>query len=80
MATDEDETTVNENYAVTIPAAVRADLDLEPGDRLRWDIDDDGRLVAEIVRERHGAFAELEPIDIGEETDAVEATESYEWS
>jgi antitoxin PrlF len=80
MATEEDETTVNESYAVTIPATVREDLDLEPGDRLRWDVDEDGRLVAEIVRERHGAFSDLEPIDIGEETDAVEATESHEWS
>ncbi len=80
MATEEDETTVNESYAVTIPATVREDLDLEPGDRLRWDVDENGRLVAEIVRERHGAFSDLEPIDIGEETDAVEATESYEWS
>lgn len=80
MATEEDETTVNESYAVTIPASVREDLDLEPGDRLRWDVDEDGRLVAEIVRERYGAFSDLEPIDIDEETDAVEATESYEWS
>jgi AbrB family looped-hinge helix DNA binding protein len=80
MATEEDETTVNESYAVTIPATVREDLDLEPGDRLRWDVDADGRLVAEIIRERYGAFDDLEPVDIGEETDAVEATESYEWS
>jgi AbrB family looped-hinge helix DNA binding protein len=80
MATEEDETTVNESYAVTIPAAVRDDIDLEPGDRLRWDVDADGRLVAEIVRERYGAFEDLEPVDIDEETDAVEATESYEWS
>jgi AbrB family looped-hinge helix DNA binding protein len=80
MATEEDETTVNESYAVTIPATVREDLDLEPGDRLRWDVDADGRLVAEIVRERYGAFDDLEPVDIGEDTDAVEATESYEWS
>lgn len=80
MATEEDETTVNESYAVTIPATVREDLDLEPGDRLRWDVDADGRLVAEIVRERYGAFDDLDPADIGEETDAVEATESYEWS
>jgi antitoxin PrlF len=78
MAAEEDETTVNESYGVTIPASVREDL--EPGDRLRWAVDEDGRLVAEIVRERHGAFSDLEPIDIGEETDAVEATESHEWS
>lgn len=80
MATEEDETTVNESYAVTIPAAVREHLDLEPGDRLQWDVDDGGWLVAEIVRERYGAFDDLEPIEIDEETDAVEVTETYEWS
>lgn len=77
MSTDDAETTVNKSYAVTIPAAVRDDLDLEPGDRLRWNIDDEGRLVAEIVRERYGLAEQLDPIDIGEETDAVEDTEVY---
>ncbi|MFC7155293.1 AbrB/MazE/SpoVT family DNA-binding domain-containing protein [Halomarina halobia] len=79
MATEDDETTVNGSYAVTIPASVRKDLDLEPGDRLRWDVDEEGRLVAEIVRERYGVAADLEPIDMGE-TDAVEITEGYDWS
>jgi AbrB family looped-hinge helix DNA binding protein len=78
MAAD-DETTVNRSYAVTIPASVREDLDLEPGDRLRWSVDEDGRLVAEIVHEHYGAAEDLEPVDMGE-TDAVEVTESYEWS
>lgn len=75
----EDETTVNRSYAVTIPASVRADLDLEPGDQLRWEVDDEGRLVAEIVRERYGVTEDLEPLDMGK-TDAVEVTESYDWS
>lgn len=79
MATDENETTVNESWAVTIPAAVRNGLDLEPGDRLRWSVEEDGRLVADVVRERHGVADRLEPVDMGE-TDAVEATESYDWS
>lgn len=79
MATEDTETTVNGSYAVTIPAAIREDLDLEPGDRLNWSIDEEGRLVAEIVRERYGAFDDLEPIDMGE-TDAVEVTEGYDWS
>lgn len=76
MSSDDAETTVNKSYAVTIPAAVREHLDLEPGDRLKWSIDD-GRLVAEIVRERYGVVEELDPIDIGEETDAVEETEVH---
>lgn len=77
MATDE--STITENYAATIPAGIREDLDLEPGDRLHWSVDEEGRLVAEIVRERYGKFADLEPIDMGE-TDAVEVTEGYDWS
>jgi len=79
MVTDENETTVNESFAVTIPKAIRDHLDLEPGDRLRWHADDNGDLVAEIVRERHGAASDLEPVDMGE-TDAVEVTEGYDWS
>lgn len=70
---------MNASYAVTIPSESREDLDLEPGDRLRWDVDEAGRLVAEIVRERHGLAGELEPIDMGE-TDAIAVTEGYDWS
>lgn len=79
MASKNAETTVNESYAVTVPASIREQIDLEPGDHLRWTVADDGRLVAEIVRERYGAAADLEPVDMGE-TDAVDLTESYEWS
>lgn len=42
-------------------------------------VDEHGQLVAEIIRERFGLAAELEPIDMGE-TDAVEVTEGYDWS
>ena len=76
---NEAETTVTGSFAATIPAAIRSQVDLEPGDRLRWDVDHDGRLVVEIVRERYGVAEELEPIDMGE-TDAVEITDGYEWS
>ena len=79
MATEDDETTVTESYAVTIPSSVREDLDLEPGDRLRWEAADDGRLIATVVRERHGVASDLEPIDMGE-TNAVAVTERYDWS
>ena len=79
MATENDETTVNESYSVTVPAEIRDRIDLEPGDRLRWDVTDDGRLVAEVLRERYRAADDLEPVDMGE-TDAVEVTDGYEWS
>lgn len=80
MSSHDAETTVNSSFSATIPAEVRDQLDLEPGDRLRWSVDEDGRLIAEIIRERYGLMADMEPIDMGE-TDAVEETEvrSYEY-
>lgn len=74
MATNHatDETTVNDSFAVTIPADIRQQLDLEPGDKIRWAVDESGDLSVEIVKQRYGAFDDLEPIDIGEETNAVE--------
>ncbi|USZ67123.1 AbrB/MazE/SpoVT family DNA-binding domain-containing protein [Halorussus salilacus] len=69
------ETILDERYAVTVPAKFRERLDLEPGNRLRWTVTNDGRLLGEIVRERYGVAEELDPIDIEEETDAVVDTE-----
>lgn len=56
------DTTVNDEYSVTIPPSVRSELDLEPGDRLQWAVED-GRLVAEVVHERFIAFDEFDPDD-----------------
>ncbi|WP_254838936.1 AbrB/MazE/SpoVT family DNA-binding domain-containing protein [Natronomonas marina] len=68
----EDETTVNDSYSVTVPAAVRRAAGIDAGDTLRWRVDEDGNLSIEVVDRRYGAFSELEPVDIGEETDAAE--------
>ena len=67
MATEEapEETKVSDRGMVTIPAALRRRLDIEPGDKLRWDIDDDGTLSVEIVKERRGAFDDFEPVAMG---------------
>lgn len=62
----EDETTINESYSITVPASVREELDLGPGDKLRWAVDESGELSVEVVRQRTGAFSELEPVDVGE--------------
>lgn len=69
--TVEDDTTVNESYSVTVPASVREEAGLEAGDRLRWRVDEDGRLDVEVVKRRRGAFAALDPVDLGEATDAA---------
>ena len=68
----EDETTVNESFSVTVPAAVRRAAGVEAGDTLRWAVDEDGSLSVELVTQRYGAFSDLDPVDIGEETDAAE--------
>lgn len=67
----EDETTVNSSYAVTVPAAVRRAVGVEAGDKIRWSVDEDGSLSVELIKQRYGAFSELEPVDTGETTDAA---------
>jgi len=51
-----EETTVSDRGMVTIPASLRRRLDIEPGDKIRWDVDEDGDLSVEVVRQRYGAF------------------------
>ncbi|MFB6128131.1 MAG: AbrB/MazE/SpoVT family DNA-binding domain-containing protein [Halorhabdus sp.] len=60
MATDEApmETTVSDRGMVTIPADLRRRLDIEPGDKLRWETDEEGELSVEVVQQRYGAFAD----------------------
>jgi bifunctional DNA-binding transcriptional regulator/antitoxin component of YhaV-PrlF toxin-antitoxin module len=67
----EDETTVNESYSVTVPAAVRREADVQSGDKIRWYVDEDGALSVELVKEQYGVFSRLEPVDIGDSTDAA---------
>lgn len=67
----EDETTVNESYSVTVPATIRQAVGIEAGDKVRWTIDEDGTVSVEFVKQRSGAFSELEPVDTGEETHAA---------
>lgn len=58
MATDDapEETTVSDRGMITIPASLRRRLDIEAGDKLRWEIDSEGDLSVEVVRQRYGAF------------------------
>ncbi|MFD1514097.1 AbrB/MazE/SpoVT family DNA-binding domain-containing protein [Halomarina rubra] len=38
MATNGEQTTINEHYSVTVPAAIRDRLDIEPGDKITWKV------------------------------------------
>ena len=67
MATEEgpEETKVRDRGMVTIPASLRRRLDIEAGDKLRWDTDDEGNLSVEVVKQRYGAFDDFEPVPMG---------------
>jgi len=67
MATDStpEETKVSDRGMVTIPASLRRRLDIEPGDKLRWDTADDGTLSVEVIKQRYGAFDDFEPVSMG---------------
>ena len=67
MATEEapEETKVSDRGMVTIPADLRRRLDIEPGDKLRWNIDEEGNLTVEVVKQRYAAFDDFEPFPIG---------------
>lgn len=68
----EDETTVNDSYSITVPSSVRNEAGIEAGDKLRWRVEEDGSLSVEVVKQRYGAFSELDPIDTDDETNAAE--------
>lgn len=68
----EDETTVNESYSITVPASIRREAGVEAGDKLRWHVDEDGGISVELVKQQYGALSQLDPVDIGESTDAAE--------
>lgn len=67
MAAEEtpEETKVSDRGMVTIPASLRRRLDIEAGDKLRWNVDDKGNLSVEVVKQRYGAFDDFEPVSMG---------------
>jgi len=70
------ETKVSDRGAVTIPTALRQQLGIEPGDKLRWTTDEEGELSVEVIQQREGVFDDFEPIDAGE-TNAVDAEAEF---
>lgn len=57
------ETTVSDQGMTTTPADIRRRLDIEPGDKLRWDVTEAGDLSVEVIRQRFGAFDDYEPVE-----------------
>ena len=50
------ESKVSDRGTVTIPVDLRRQLDLELGDKLRWNTDEEGNLSVEVVKQRYGTF------------------------
>jgi len=50
------ESKVTDRGTVTIPVDLRRQLDSEPGDKLRWNTDEEENLSVEVVKQRYGAF------------------------
>lgn len=70
---DAGETKVNDKGMVTIPAGIRRRLDIDGGDKLRWDVTDEGELTVRVVRQRYGAFADDSlKADLGSDSDTYD--------
>ena len=50
------ESKVTDRGTVTIPVDLRRQLDIEPGDKLRWNTDEEENISVEVVKQRYGAF------------------------
>ncbi|WP_144904568.1 AbrB/MazE/SpoVT family DNA-binding domain-containing protein [Halobellus captivus] len=70
------ESKVSGNQA-NIPARIRRELDIDDGDKLRWQIQGDGTLRVRVVQQRSGTFSEFDGYDGDEETDVT--TEHDAW-
>lgn len=64
------ESKVSGNQA-NIPARIRRELDIDDGDRLRWNIEDDGTVRIHVVKQRRGTFSDFDGYDGDEETDVM---------
>lgn len=69
------ESKVSGNQA-NIPARIRRELEIDDGDQLRWQLEDDGSVRVQVVQQSTGTFAEFdgyegdEATDVGAEHDA----------
>lgn len=65
------ESKVSGNQA-NIPARIRRELDIDDGDTLRWQLEDDGTVRVQVVQQRDGTFSAFEGYD-GEQDTTVTA-------
>lgn len=54
-----------------IPSRIRRELDIADGDRLQWQLEDDGTARVRVVREQAGTFAGFDGYDGETATDVA---------
>lgn len=69
------ESKVSGNQA-NIPVRIRRELDIDDGDQLRWQLEDDGSIRVHVVQQRSGTFVDFDgyaggaPTDVASDHDA----------
>ncbi|MFC7187414.1 AbrB/MazE/SpoVT family DNA-binding domain-containing protein [Halorubrum yunnanense] len=53
------ESKVSGNQA-NIPAQIRRELDIDDGDHLRWQLEDDGSIRVRVIQQQAGTFADFD--------------------
>ncbi|ELY46928.1 hypothetical protein C494_13566 [Natronorubrum bangense JCM 10635] len=64
------ESKVSGNQA-NIPARIRRELEIDDGDHLRWQIEDDGSIRVHVIQQQTGTFAEFDGYDGETATDVT---------
>ncbi|GGL44161.1 AbrB family transcriptional regulator [Halarchaeum grantii] len=70
------ESKVSGNQA-NIPARIRRELDIDDGDRLRWQIEDGGTLRVQVVQQRSGTFSDFEGYGGDKKTDVTSEHDAW---
>jgi len=70
------ESKVSGNQA-NIPARIRRELEIDDGDKLRWQIEDDGTLRVQVVQQRSGTFSDFDGYDGDRETNATSEHDAW---
>ncbi|AAG20838.1 MULTISPECIES: AbrB/MazE/SpoVT family DNA-binding domain-containing protein [Halobacterium] len=70
------ESKVSGNQA-NIPARIRRELDIDDGDQLRWQLEDDGSIRVQVIQQQTGTFANFDGYAGEEVTDVTSNHDSW---
>jgi bifunctional DNA-binding transcriptional regulator/antitoxin component of YhaV-PrlF toxin-antitoxin module len=59
------ESKLDDDYTLRLPEQVRDRLDVQPGDKIRWTVTEDGDLSIEVIEQEYGAFEDAPVISLG---------------